>query len=330
MSLLITSINNKRPMVSAFRDAAHSHGWRLYGSDLDLDVPAASDVDALIQLPAVTDPAYKNQLLKAVKENQVRLILPSRDGDIAILKSLENELAQIGCHLPLPSLETIEICQDKKLFSEKISELGFKAIPILNKIGTEPRGYFTRPRFASGSQGAYLVKSLEDAIAIAASKDQLLHPLILSPEYTIDILSDLAGTPLSAVCRRRLRVVNGESKWAQVEHKPLLEKAALGLAKSLKLVGHNILQAFVDKDQTPVFIECNLRFGGASILSLKAGLNTPDLLIRMVNGEKFSRCPFSDIKYGLSLKRIRSGNIETDHFSSNDPLSNPIFFEAEQ
>ncbi|WP_420549092.1 ATP-grasp domain-containing protein [Curvivirga sp.] len=318
MSLLITSINNKRPMVQTFTTAAHKENWRCYGSDLNLDVPASRDVDALIQLPHVADPDYKKSLLRAVKENGIRLILPSRDGDLIPLAKLKADLNKLDCVLPLPSLETIEICQDKLRFSELVNSFGMKTIPILNEVSGTELLYYTRPRYSSGSKGAYLIKSLEDAILITKSQKQLLHPLIAYPEYTIDVLLDFNSTPLEAVCRRRLRVVDGESKWAQVENQLHLKNMAILLAQKLGLKGHNIIQAFLDDSGNPIFIEANLRFGGASILALNAGLDTATAQIKMAKGEEVSPELFSSINYGLSLKRERVDGEERDFFTLNE------------
>ncbi|MTI09753.1 ATP-grasp domain-containing protein [Curvivirga aplysinae] len=320
MSLLITSINSKRPMVQTFTAAAHKENWRCYGSDLNLDVPASKDVDALIQLPHASNPDYEKSILRAVKENGIRLILPSRDGDLIPLAKLKTKLNNLGCILPLPSLETIQICQDKLLFSDLVNSFGMQTIPILNEITGTELLYYTRPRYSSGSKGAYLVKSLEDAILIAKSQNQLLHPLIACPEYTVDILLDFESTPLEAVCRRRLRVVDGESKWAQIEDQPHLKNMAIQLAQKLGLKGHNIIQAFLDDAGNPIFIEANLRFGGASILALEAGLDTATAQIKMAKGQKISPELFSPINYGLSLKREEVDGEERDFFTSNEPF----------
>lgn len=95
----------------------------------------------------------------------------------------------------------------------------------------------------------------------------------------------------------------GESMRTIVENIPELESLSLNLCASLNLVGHNVVQAFWSDDCGASLIEVNHRFGGASRLSIRAGLNSPSRLIRLALGDT-SALVNKPIRYGLAMQRI--------------------------
>ena len=56
------------------------------------------------------------------------------------------------------------------------------------------------------------------------------------------------------------------------------------IAEMLGVKGHSVFQAFIDDTGHPIFIEANLRFGGASCLSIKAGLRSVERILDMAFG----------------------------------------------
>ncbi len=314
MSVLITSINDKRPMVQAITKAAHAIGEKSIGSDINIHAPAIQDVDSFLNLPPSHDKSFKEAVLSTVKSHAIKLILPSRDGDIMPLAKFSTELNQLGCTLPLPSMQTISQCQDKLAFAYKLKEFGFKYIPILENLSDNIETYFTRPKFGSSSVGAKILTNLNDAQIIIDDPESLLHPYIDAPEYSIDLLMDLDKKPLNAVVRQRQKILGGEAKLTQVENQEYLKNQTMKLGELLGLKGHNLIQAFLPEDGEPIFIEVNLRFGGASILALKAGLNTPEILLRQSHGLSINSSSYNNIQYGLSLRRERHEDVEVDRF----------------
>ena len=74
--------------------------------------------------------------------------------------------------------------------------------------------------------------------------------------------------------RKRVLVVDGESQITSTFLNEDLENIFRNIIKSLNLYGHIILQAFIDENHDIHVIECNARFGGASTISLQAGLDS--------------------------------------------------------
>jgi carbamoyl-phosphate synthase large subunit len=99
------------------------------------------------------------------------------------------------------------------------------------------------------------------------------------------VLADLDGRVINVVPRERIEVRAGEiNKGRTVKEGKLIEYGK-NIVERLGGIGPIAIQCFV-KGNAVKFIEINPRFGGGYPLSFAAGANYPELLIRMVLGEK--------------------------------------------
>ena len=131
----------------------------------------------------------------------------------------------------------------------------------------------------------------------------VVQDFVASPEYSIDVLLDLRGRPLQAVARRRIATRAGESWKSRVEDIPALTDRSMALCEALGLIGHNTVQAFYSLDLGPIFIEVNPRFGGASNLSIQAGLASVERIVQMLDGLDTAAAAPRSIAYGALLLR---------------------------
>ena len=68
-------------------------------------------------------------------------------------------------------------------------------------------------------------------------------------------------------------------------------------------MGHSVVQAFWSEQNGPRLIEVNPRFGGASTLSIRAGLDSPRRIIGMLRGDPAAYLN-GPIKVGLVMHRV--------------------------
>ena len=104
-------------------------------------------------------------------------------------------------------------------------------------------------------------------------------------EFTMDILADFDGKVINVVPRERIEVRAGEiNKGRTVKEERLIEYGKV-IVEKLGGIGPITIQCFIKGNEIK-FIEINPRIGGGYPLSFVAGANYPELLIRMVLGEK--------------------------------------------
>ena len=101
-------------------------------------------------------------------------------------------------------------------------------------------------------------------------------------------------------------VVNGESQITTSFKSESLEKLFTEIVFKLNLRGHVVLQAIIDNTGAIHLIECNSRFGGASTLSIAAGLDTFYWAILESTEESIDSYPY--FRSETEVKQIRYPN----------------------
>jgi carbamoyl-phosphate synthase large subunit len=303
MNVLILSAAAKVLLVQAFKQA----GAKVLAADISPDNAALFEADGALILPRSDDPAFVDALCAACARREVKLVVPTRDGELAVLADARPRLAAQGVTVLVPSAGALATCQDKRRFVDFCAAHGF-ATPRTYAPGEAPDRFpaFVRPVRGAGGKGARRVDAPE-----TFDEDLLVQALETDPEYTVDVLMDLAGRPLQAVARRRLAVRDGEAVKSRVEDVPALANQALALCEALGLVGHNVVQAFWSPDGGARFIEVNPRFGGASNLAIRAGLASPERILQMVARDP-AAAALRPIAHGLTLLRYAQDRLVTE------------------
>jgi carbamoyl-phosphate synthase large subunit len=309
MNVLILSAAAKVLLVQAFQAAARPLGGRVLAADIARDNAALFAADQALILPRSDDPSFVDALARSCAQHAVGLVVPTRDGELAVLSSARERLAAQGVTVLAPSQDALAVCRDKRRFSQACQDLGLQT-PRTFAPGETPDRFpvFVRPVDGAGGRGARRVDGPAD---MPTGEDLLVQAFDSGPEFTIDVLMSLDGAPLQAVARRRLQVQGGEATKSRTEDIPALADRALKLCAALGLVGHNVVQAFHDEAGTR-FIEINPRFGGASNLSIQAGLGSPERILQMARGHIEDAARPRPITYGLTMLRYSQDRIVTD------------------
>ncbi len=292
MNILITSCSRDVTLVKAFRAALFNHGGgKVFAADINPMSAALYFADEYEIIPRSDDELFIPYLLKFCREKEIKLLISSRDAELPILSRAKHQFEAVGCVVMVADYDTIKICQNKLLFCKFCEE---NAIPI-------PRTYydpddkkitfpaFIKPVSGAGSRKIHKVckrKELRLLKEIYPKEDDfLVQEYMTWPEYTIDLFADFDGEVISVIPRERVRTVGGESYIGKTIKNDRMINQSILLAKKLGLIGHNTLQCFFMGSDIK-FIEVNPRFGGGANLGFHSGANTPELLVRLLNGEK--------------------------------------------
>ena len=113
----------------------------------------------------------------------------------------------------------------------------------------------------------------------------IFQEFIPGEEYSVDVLADRNGNALSIVTRLRVGVESGISvKSLTVFDADIIEQCKR-IIKKLKVFGPACIQC-IKNDRGIFFIEINLRFGGGSVLSMRADKSMIPNLLRLICDEK--------------------------------------------
>ena len=289
MNILITSASRDVTLIRAFQQAlAQEGGGRVIAVDINPLTPALYFADEHYLVPPSHEPEFLTVMLRLCEQQEVKLLISSRDEDLPLLAEHKERFASIGTTVIVPDPTILKVCQDKRLFIQFCQENGFvtpRSYEDSNMVTHVEFPLFVKPRYGKGGQQTFTANSAEElALILKPMPDAVVQEFIKAPEYSVDLFADFAGRVISVVPRERIRTVGGESYIGRTSRNAVIIQEAARLAEKLKLVGHNTIQCFYDNNSV-TFIEVNPRFGGGAHLGFAAGAPTPLFLVKLLKGE---------------------------------------------
>jgi carbamoyl-phosphate synthase large subunit len=113
--------------------------------------------------------------------------------------------------------------------------------------------------------------------------DPIVQEYLDGPEFTIDVLCDGRGRPLSIVPRERVVIRAGVIDRGRTVNDPALIALAEQACQAIRFAGPINIQCRM-RGGEPVIFEINPRFSGGIPLTIQAGADFPQMLVRMALG----------------------------------------------
>ena len=312
MNVLLSSSGNKVPLLLALKDAVSRLriGGTVTAGDINNQVLTSYFCDAFWEMPATID-ANRSQIITELKKHQITHVLPTRDGELLFWANMKPLLQSEGIDVIVASEPAITRCLDKLKFSQHDAPNIISSCTDLSAFGqqSESPRYVVKERFGSGSASVGINLSASDALTHASTlSSPIFQPYIDGQEISIDAWLTQEYQLKAAMCRVRALVINGESQVTYtLPDSPFLPQIERILS-SLKLSGPVVLQAIIRQGKLHI-IECNTRFGGASTLGIKAGVDSLFWSLSESLGEDVNALPVS-----LCEQTIRQIRAATDFY----------------
>lgn len=306
-SILVSSSAAKVPLLNAVQQAAslYSPNAQVIAGDFNGECLSRYAGFSFWQMPRTEDENLE-ELLDGMTQREIRLVLPTRDGELEFFSRHLQEFKDRGIDVSVSATEAVVTCLDKLRFFQRLNGL-LPVIPTYDVLDEKLLGsgpYVVKERFGAGSLSIGLNLDAGDTkIHAKKLKSPVFQPFIEGREFSVDAFATNVGIVQGVVARSRDRVVSGESQVTTLIHDSEIEDLASVLIKSLGLRGHMVTQIIRNADGLHM-IECNPRIGGASTLSFQSGLNSPWWAILEAAGEDLSTYPFRPTTHTLRLVRI--------------------------
>ena len=289
MRILFTSIGRRVELIQAFRNAAQNLKMKLeiYGADITKSAPALTFCDNAVLVPKIKDEDYIPELKRICQENEIDALIPTIDTDLMILAENKDDFGKTKVIISNP--EKIAVCRDKRLTADYFNSVGLKSPHPVDDWTKYKEGYpaFIKPKDGSSSIFAYKVHNEEELKSYAEQvPDYIIQPFIQGTEYTVDIFCDFNGNPIFITPRIRLAVRAGEVLKTKISQDEKIISEMKELIKDYKPCGQITVQ-LIHEEHTGdnYYIEINPRFGGGAPLSIKAGADSAEALLRLLNRE---------------------------------------------
>ena len=291
LNILLTAGSRRVALVQAFRAALRSVG--VPGSVIVTDVnplsPAVHVADRSYRVPMATEDSYVTELLTIVEAERVSLVVPTIDDELPIIAAARAEFRRAGAVVACSSQEVSALCNDKHATCVRLIEGGVSAARsyLPAQVSEDlPLPLFIKPRVGRGAVGAFPVHTYDELdFFLRYVPKPVVQEYLDGPEFTIDVLCDFEGTPLSIVPRERAVIRAGVTDRGRTVQDPRLIELAQAACAVLKLSGPINIQCRMRGDQ-PVIFEINPRFSGGIPLTIHAGADFPAMLVRLALGRK--------------------------------------------
>lgn len=306
-NVLVTSASKKIGLLKAIKKAAQkiSTDIKIYSGDTNPNALCKYFTDNFYLMPKTTE-SNKSVILNWCKENNITAIVPTRDGELLFWANWKLDLLNNGIIVMVPDAFSVETCLDKLLFYSTCRKLNIPAIySDLTIENCDSNFFVVKERYGAGSQSIAININKESALKHSETlKSPLFQPFILGSEISVDSYITESGMVKGIVTRFRSIVDNGESVITETFFNESLNNQLLDILKKLNLYGHIILQIILDANNNINIIECNSRFGGASTLSLEAGLDSFYWFLHEANGINIDKFPFQAKKQKITQIRF--------------------------
>jgi carbamoyl-phosphate synthase large subunit len=255
-------------------------------------------------VPRGDDPKFVNSMKHICKTEKPKLLISGPEEELLALSQEKASFAELGVLVLCPDYDTVKICCNKMETYLAFRRLNVPVPRVFEKRNIE-FPCIIKPTFSRGGRDIYLVKNeAELEFYIDRVKNPIIQEYITGEEFTIDTFSDLCGNALSIVPRIRLQTESGISVKGITKNDEEIIEYSKKVVKELKLIGPSCMQCIKDINGKPKFIEINPRFGGGSILSLKADNSILQNLMNLIEGK--SLVPSKGFEEGLTMLRYYS------------------------
>ena len=258
--------------------------------------------DKYYVVPKANAKNFISAILKICNKEKVEIIIPTFSYELPIFAKNKEIFKENGIKIAISSYKTYLVTEDKIKTNEYFKRL---KIPFLKIYTKEDRKIkfpvIIKPIKASGSKGVIKVKNREELNFFRKYiKKSIIQECAIGDEYTIDGVSDFEGKMLAASPRIRLETKGGLAVKSITIEDLQMVNFTKKIVENLKVVGPFNVQCFKYKKSLR-FVEINSRFpSGGLPLTVKAGLNIPLILIKLLLGKKIGKI---NIKTGIIMTR---------------------------
>lgn len=290
MKILFTSVGRRVELMQAFRAAAERLNveLKIYGADITKSAPALYFCDKTVIVPRIKEPNYISYLKEVCEKENIDALIPTIDTDLLLLAEHKNEFGSTRVVISQP--DKIRLCRDKRYTADYFNSVGLLSPAPVDSLDDYKMGYpaFIKPKDGSSSIFTYKAENEEELKAFSEQvPDYIIQPFIKGVEYTVDIFCDFDGNPVYITPRIRQVIRAGEVLKTKIVQDQQIITDMMILVEDYKPCGQITIQ-MIRQESTgdDYYIEINPRFGGGAPLSIKAGADSAEAMLRLLRGEK--------------------------------------------
>ena len=246
--------------------------------------PAGVVSDQCFRVPRCTSEDYIETLMTLCIGNNIGLIVPTIDTELAVLSANKGVFAKAGIQILVPDYDFVMTCRDKRNTAEFFRQHDIRTPEARDKHLPE-FPMFAKPYDGSLSTNLHVIRRQEDLTEEIMNDSKLIFMEYIDKaeytEFTVDMYYGRDNKVKSIVPRERLEIRAGEINKGITRKNYLVDYLKQRVGYVPGVVGCICIQLFYrESDNDVIGIEINPRFGGGYPLSYCAGANYPMLAIK--------------------------------------------------
>ena len=287
MNILITCAGRRVSLVRAFQQELKKQfpEGLILTADFDPSLSSACHAsDQSFHLPLLSDDNYLKALIDLCVSNNVKLVIPTIDTELALLSKNKQTLLDHGITPIVSSASFINICRDKRKTQDFFSKMNINVAKEYSKTDYKLPLYI-KPLNGSRSVDNFKILLEEDLTDYHFKNDDLIFFEYIDhnkfDEFTCDLYYDKHSALKCVVPRKRIAIRDGEVNKGITQKNALLDYINANLGFIEGAIGCLTAQFFKHKENDAIYgIEINARFGGGYPLSYLSGANYPKWIIQ--------------------------------------------------
>lgn len=309
-------------------------------ADANADVTGKYPAGVFEHIPPANATDFAKDVLSICKKHNIDIVLPLVTRELIPLAAYKTEFDKAGIKLPLSSLASLEIANDKgrlyqflewrdipvpaykivdgsaadavEEFKAAVNELGYpgKAVCFKPTVSNGSRGFRIMDAANSESELLFQQKpnsiytSFENAVRIlslAPFPELLVSEYLPGEEYSVDCLTN-RGEAIVIVPRLRKRMINGISVEGEFVKEENIMAYCKEIIQALQLHGNIGIQVKRSATGKFLILEINPRVQGSIAAGLGAGINLPVLSVKQELGWPIAEGELT-VKWGTKFSR---------------------------
>jgi len=267
--------------------------YEVVGVDADRAAAGIRLADAGTAVPLATDDGWPAAVAAAVEQFDADVVIPTVDEELAELPRLRAALPS-GTQIVAPRQAVIDAAMDKYEMHRWLADAGHD-VPATwlatdaDRVDEETYPLIVKPRRGRGSRGVRRVDdelALQDHLARTERdpEDLLVQAYLDGPEFTTSVVGTRDGHLLGVVPKEAIEK-DGSTVLGATRRAPAVAESCRRIFETLDPQGPVNVQQVLDDEGVPRTIEINPRFSSTSCLTVAAGVDEFDLLVRDALGE---------------------------------------------
>lgn len=292
MNILFTSSGRRvELLVSAKKTLERFGGGKIVAADASSSAPTSKFCDIFELVPRISDGGFVDALLEICARDKIDILIPTIDTELSAVAERIGDFEKSGVLVNISEKRVVDICGNKfetQKFFESNGILAPELVPPEKSADDVQYPLFIKPADGSSSINAFAVQNAEQLRFFRKYvPNPIVQKMVFGDEYTVDVFCDFDSNPITVVPRRRLATRAGEILKGRVVRDVEIIDASIALVRKLKPFGHITLQC-IKSCNGIYFIEINPRFGGGAPMSIAAGADSIENLLRLKSGGKLS------------------------------------------